>query len=114
MHRIGQEKVLVIGDSQRDVHAAGLSALPSVTVTPVNDYFEAIAELSAGSYTAVLASAEPVERRPEAAVRALREVCGQSRLILFGQPSLEGLSRKMLDFGADDYLITPPSPKEIQ
>ncbi len=114
MARIGQEKVLLIGDPQREVHSAVMSALPAVSVTAVADYFEGIAELSAGAYTAVMASAEPVERRPEAAVRTLRELCGQGRLILFGQPSLEGLSLKMLEFGADDYLITPPSPSEIQ
>src|SRR4051812_37078856 len=114
MARIGQEKVLLIADPQRDVHAALISAVPSASVTAVNDYFDGIAELSANQYTTVLASAEPIERRPEAAVRQLRELAGDGRLILFGQPSLEGLSRKMLDFGVDDYVITPASPGELQ
>ncbi len=114
MPRIGQEKVLLIADPQRDVHAALIAALPSATVTAVNDYFDAIAELSANQYTTVFASAEPVERRPEAAIRAIRELVGDGRLILFAQPSLEGLSRKMLDFGVDDYLITPANPGELQ
>jgi PleD family two-component response regulator len=114
MARIGQEKVLLIADPQRDVHAALIAALPSATVTAVNDYFDGIAELSANQYTTVFASAEPIERRPEAAVRQLRELSGDGRLILFGQPSLEGLSRKMLEFGVDDYLITPPSAGELQ
>src|SRR3954470_10935705 len=114
MVRIGQEKVLLIADPQRDVHAALIAALPSATVTAVNDYFDGIAELSANEYTTVFASAEPIERRPEAAVRQLRELSGDGRLILFGQPSLEGLSRKMLEFGVDDYLITPPSAGELQ
>ncbi|HYE19303.1 MAG TPA: GGDEF domain-containing protein [Tepidisphaeraceae bacterium] len=114
MPRIGQEKVLLIGDAQRDVQGAVAAALPGASVTAVADYFDGIAELSAGMYTTVLASAEPVERRPEAAVRTLRELCGDGRLILFGQPSLEGLARKMLEFGADDYLITPANPGEIQ
>src|SRR3954468_6601111 len=114
MARIGQEKVLLIADPQRDVHAALIAALPSATVTAVNDYFDGIAELPANQYTTVLASAEPIERRPEAAVRQLRELAGGGRLILFGQPSLGGLSRKMLDFGVDDYVITPPNPGELQ
>src|SRR5205814_3071855 len=84
------------------------------SVTAVNDYFDAVAELTANRYTTVFASAEPVERRPEAAVRAIRELVGEGRLILFGQPSLEGLSRKMLEFGVDDYLITPANPGELQ
>jgi PleD family two-component response regulator len=114
MARIGQEKVLLIADPQREVHGAIIAALPSATVTAVNDYFDAIAELSANPYTTVFASAEPIERRPEAAVRQLRELTGDGRLILFGQPSLEGLSRKMLDFGVDDYVITPASAGELQ
>src|SRR3954469_7291907 len=114
MSRIGQEKVLLISDPQREVHSALISAVPSATVTAVNDYFDGIAELSANQYTTVLASAEPIERRPEAAGRQLRELAGGGGLILFGQPSLEGLSRKMLEFGVDDYVITPPNPGELQ
>jgi diguanylate cyclase (GGDEF)-like protein len=114
MPRIGQEKVLLIADPQREVHVALISALPSASVTAVNDFFDAIAELSSNQYTTVFASAEPVERRPEAAIRAIRELVGDGRLILFGQPSLEGLSRKMLEFGADDYLITPANSAELQ
>jgi PleD family two-component response regulator len=114
MPRLGQEKVLLIADPQRELHAALIAALPSATVTAVNDYFDAIAELTANQYTTVVASAEPVERRPEAAITALRELVGDGRLILFGQPSLEGLSRKMLDFGVDDYVITPANPGELQ
>src|SRR3712207_5409556 len=94
--------------------AALLAPLPAPAFTAVNDYFDGIAELSTNQYTTVIASAEPIERRPEAAVRQLRELSGDGRLILFGQPSLEGLSRKMLEFGVDDYVITPASPGEIQ
>src|SRR3954471_14195652 len=114
MARIGQEKVLLISDPLREVHSALISAVPSASVTAVNDYFDGIAELSANQYTTVFASAEPIERRPEAAVRQLRELSGDGRLILFGQPSLEGLSRKMLEFGVDDYLITPANAGELQ
>jgi diguanylate cyclase (GGDEF)-like protein len=114
MARIGQERVLLIADPQRDVHAALIAAVPSATVTAVNDYFDGIAELTANQYTTVVASAEPIERRPEAAVRKLRDLAGDGRLILFGQPSLEGLARKMLEFGVDDYVITPASPGELQ
>ncbi len=114
MTRIGQEKVLLISDPQRDVHGALIAALPSASITAVNDYFDGIAELSANQYTTVVASAEPIERRPEAAVRQLRELTRDGRLILFGQPSLEGLSRKMLEFGVDDYIITPANSGELQ
>jgi hypothetical protein len=60
-----------------------------------------------------LASAEPIERRPDAAVKALRQLAGSSRVLLFGQASLEPVSRKMLSFGCDDYFVTPASPAEL-
>ena len=88
-------------------------ALPSARITAVGSYFEAIAELSGNRYSAILAAAEPIERRPEAAVKTLRQLAGDGRVILFGQPSLEPLSRKMLSFGVDDYFVTPATPAEL-
>ena len=108
-----QERVLVIGDAKRDVQAAILHAAPGAQVTGVGTVFDGIAELTANAYTTVLASVEPIERRPEAAVRTLRELSRDGRLILFGDPALETLSRKMMRFGCDDYIVTPASPGEI-
>ncbi len=88
--------------------------LPNAEVTVAPSFFDAICELDGGGYTAVLASAEPIERRPEAAVKVLRELAGDGRLMLFGHPTLEPLSRKMLEFGSDDYIVTPVNPSELQ
>lgn len=107
------ENVLVIGDSDRQMQGALAQALPGARVTAVASYFDGIAELSAGRFTTVLASAEPIERRPEAAVKTLRQLAQNTRLVLFGQASLEPVSRKMLSFGCDDYVITPASPGEL-
>src|SRR5215216_4951526 len=107
MSRTAFESVLIIGDADKSVHDALLQAMPSATVTAVANYFDGIAELSANRYTTVLASAEPIERRPEAAVTTLRQLAAEARIILFGQSSLEPVSRKMLSFGSDDYIITP-------
>jgi GGDEF domain-containing protein len=96
------------------MYPALLGALPGVQVTSVPNLFDGIAELAAGSYSTVLAAAEPIERRPEAAVRVLREVAGECRVILFGHPTLELLSRKMLQFGCDDYVVTPASSGELR
>src|SRR5437016_4630553 len=96
------------------MHSAIAQTLPAAHVTSVPGMFDAIAELCAGDYTTVLAAAEPIERRPEAAVKALRELAGDGRLLLFGNPSFEPLSRKMLDFGCDDYILKPASPAEMQ
>ena len=107
------ERVLVIGDAQRELQGALLSALPGAGVTAVSTLFDAIAELAAGRFTTVLAAAEPLERRPEAAVKTLRELAGDARLLLFGHPTLEILSQKMLQFGCDDYVITPATAAEF-
>jgi GGDEF domain-containing protein len=107
------ENVLVIGDADRHVQGALAQALPNANVTAVASVFDGIAEMTANRYTTVLASAEPIERRPEAAVKTLRQLAGESRLVMFGQSSLEPVSRKMLSFGLDDYIVTPATPGEL-
>jgi two-component system cell cycle response regulator len=114
MVRLFHERVLLIGDAHREVHDALMLAVPSAQVTGVATLFDGIAELSGGRFTTVLAAAEPLERRPEAAVKTLRELAGDARVVLFGHPTLEILSRKMLQFGCDDYVITPASPGEFE
>jgi len=114
MVRLFHERVLLIGDGRRDVESALLQAAPAARVTSVPTLFDGIAELAANRYTMVLAAAEPLERRPEAAVKTLRELAGDARLLLYGHPTLEILSRKMLQFGCDDYVVTPASAGEFQ
>lgn len=118
MVRLTQERVLLIGDAKRDVQTAILRAAPGAQVTSVATVFDGIAELAApapgGGFTTVIAAVEPIERRPEAAVRTLRELAREARLILFGHATLELLSRKMMQFGCDDYMVTPASPGEIR
>src|ERR671916_405281 len=114
MVRLAQERVLLIGDSYRQVHSALAQALPGAQVTTVPSHFDGLGGLVGKNYPAVIAAAEPIERRPEAAVRQLRELAGEGRVVLFGHPDHEVLSRKMLNFGADDYLITPASSGEIE
>src|SRR4051812_3962324 len=104
MVRPSAERVLLIGDADHEVREALLQAVPAAQVTSVSSVFEGIAELSGGAsgsaaaggaYTAVIAAAEPIERRAEAAVRTLRDVGGNARLVLFGTAHHEILSRRM-------------------
>src|SRR3954468_4971858 len=99
MSRSTQEHVLLIGDRDHAVQGALAQALPGVPVTAVANYFEGITELSANHYTTVLAAAEPIERRPEAAVKTLREMAGEGGVVLFGQPTLQPLGRQKVRFG---------------
>jgi hypothetical protein len=68
-----QHRVLLIGDNDRQIYSALTQAMPAAHVRAVPTIFDGIAELTSEQYTAVLAAAEPLERRPEAAVRTLRE-----------------------------------------
>lgn len=113
MVRLGQQRILLIGDTERQIAAVVSQAFPDAVVKTVDTVFDGIAELANQPYTTVLAAAEPIERRPDAAVKVLRELAGNGRLLLFGDPSLEPLSQKMLEYGCDDYLITPATPGEL-
>ena len=119
MVRAGHERVLLIGDADRELHGALARAVPGVQIKTAPSVFDGIVELgalgaSAPPYTTVMAAAEPIERRPEAAVRALRDLTGEGRVILFGRPQMEMLSRRMLQFGCDDYILLPADVAEIQ
>jgi GGDEF domain-containing protein len=114
MVRPATERVLLIGDGSRQMRSALSQVLPSAQVTAVDTWFDGIAELVGGDFSSILANTEPIERRPEAAVRIVRQLAGQSRLLLFAHPTLEPISRKMLDFGCDDYIVTPAAPAELQ
>ncbi|MEA2735254.1 MAG: two-component system, cell cycle response regulator, partial [Humisphaera sp.] len=74
MSRVPLENVLVIGDDDRQVQGALAQALPNANVTAVASVFDGIAEMTANRYTTVIAAAEPIERRPEAAVKTLRQL----------------------------------------
>src|SRR5438067_1990919 len=114
MVRLAHERILLIADNGQELEPVIAQAAPAAQVTRVDSYFDAIAELSAHDYSAVVANAEPIERRPEAAIRTLRELGGDCRVVLFSHPTHEPIARRMLEFGCDDYVIAPPTPGELQ
>lgn len=114
MVRLFHERVLLIGDDDNRVANSLHQALPEAIVHSVASVFDGIAELCQHQYSAVLAHIEPMTRRADAAVKTLRESAGESRLLLFGDPSHEPLSQRMLQMGADDYLITPSTPRDLE
>ncbi|HUB25850.1 MAG TPA: diguanylate cyclase [Tepidisphaeraceae bacterium] len=114
MSRASQHRILLIGDDRGQVRAAVNDALQGAYVRSATNTFDGIAELVDERYSAVLAAAEPISRRPLAAVRALRELVGSGKLILFGDTGTEPLSRRMVQFGCDDYLVTPIQPSHIE
>lgn len=109
-----QDRILLIDDADHVMQSALAQARPGAQVVRVPSVFHAVAELSESSFDVVFAPTEPIERRPESAVRVLRELVGEGRVFLFGHPTLEPLCRKMLQFGVDDYIVTPPSSQELE
>lgn len=112
--QLPSEKILLIGDRDRNVHEAIETALPDAHVVRAPNVFDGIAELHTQPFSAVISSVEPIERRPEPAVATMRQLIGRGRVILFGHTTLEPLARKMLEFGSDDYFVTPADPAELR
>ena len=114
MVRALQHRLLLIGDGRGQVRHAVGQAFPEAHVRNAPTVFDGIAELAQDHYTAVLVAAEPVGNRPVAAMRALRELAGNGKLVLYGDASTEPLSLRMMKFGCDDYLVTPVEAHELE
>lgn len=112
--RLSGENILVVGDRDRLMQSAVAGALPAASITAVRTVFDAIAELHAGLYHGVLVNADPLESRPEAATRALREAAGDGRIVLWTDAAREPLTRRLINEGADDYVVAPAGPAELQ
>jgi two-component system cell cycle response regulator len=108
-----RERILLVADAHDQMRAPLAAAAGDAQIVSVPSYFDAMAELAAGPCSAVLAAVEPIQRRPEAAIRSLRGVGPDARIILFAEPMLEPLARGLLKSGCDDYVIVPPEPKEL-
>ena len=111
--RLNGENILLVGDIDHRMQAAVARAIPPASITSVHSIFDAIAELHAGVYNGVLVNTDPLQSRPEAATRALREAAGEGRIILWTDAAREPLSRQLLQAGADDYVVAPAESDEL-
>ncbi len=102
------------------MRAALEEAAPDVSTTSVDTVFDALAELQAAEFGALLVNVEPLEHRAEPAVRSLREQLQLApgprppRLVLFGRTSHEPLARRAVEMGGDDYVILPAQARELR
>ena len=109
----GAPRILLVGDADGRVAEALGEAVPRAVTTAVATVFDAL--VAAGEFDVVLVAAAPIERRPEAAVRAVREQLGAAaRIVLFGAKSLEPLCRRMLKVGGDDFLLLPADANALR
>lgn len=65
MVRLSHERVLLIGDVDRQMYSTVTQALPTAQVKSVPSLFDGIAELAHEQYTTVLASVEPMDAGPK-------------------------------------------------
>lgn len=73
-----------------------------------------IAELASGRVSAVVVQIAPLERRAGRIVSGFRAgLRNGTRLVLCCEPAAEPVVRGAMDAGADDYLIYPPSDREL-
>ncbi|MFQ6047757.1 MAG: hypothetical protein ACE5K7_00150, partial [Phycisphaerae bacterium] len=98
------QRVLVVADR------SGLDRLlqrrfSQVEVICCQSYLSAIVEAAAQPVRAIVAAVDGRCWRLGEAVRALREVTQQARVVLCCEPAFEPLARQGLAAGADDYLI---------
>lgn len=110
----GGASILLVGTAC-EAEDAVRSAMPAMNVVHASDWFDALARLQHKTFAAVLAPAADVHRRPEAALRRMRESAGPAKLLLLALPEHEVLMRKLVaaDVGCDDYLISPVTSAEL-
>ncbi len=108
-----RERVLVIHDPQ-DLAGSVRGRYPQFDLTVMPDYLSGIAALAHAPARTVLVGVDPAHRKLSQAVAGLRKAAGPgSRVILCCTPSAEPAAREALAAGADDYLIYPPRPGEL-
>ncbi len=109
-HKQDDAMVLVVGDVAA---AEQLSRTQSHPVVQVDNYLDALGEMSNRELHALVGQVGPMRTSLEATVRAVRQVAPSSRLVLVAQASDEPDAMRAVRLGFDDYLIGPFGPGEL-
>ena len=84
-------------------------------ISGVRSYLAGIAEIPRAPTRAVLVGYDDKCRNPEAAVSAMKEAAGKDVPIVFCcEPAHDNVGRRMLEHGADDYVIFPPEAVDLE
>jgi diguanylate cyclase (GGDEF)-like protein len=83
-------------------------------IVGVRSYLSGIAEIVRAPTRAILVGFDPACRKPEAAIAAMKSVAGDAPVVFCCEPAYESLGRKLLDHGADDYVIFPPEAIDLE
>ncbi|HVP13296.1 MAG TPA: GGDEF domain-containing protein [Phycisphaerae bacterium] len=83
-------------------------------IVGVRSYLAGIVEIVRAPTRAILVGFDPACRRPEAAIAAMKSVAGEAPVVFCCEPPYESLGRKLLEHGADDYVIFPPEALDLE
>jgi len=110
----GQEaRLLVVTDLDRLGPIARTCFAPS-PIIGVRNYLTGIAEIRQKPIRAILVGHDAGCRKPEAAIAAMKTVAGEAPVVFCCDPAYEPVARRIVAHGADDYLIFPPEPAELE
>jgi len=111
--RPAKDHLLVVADGGRLADEMR-RRYPEWEVTSAQTYLSGISALCNRRARAVVAFVDSSNRHPADAVAGLREAAGdQTRLLLCCPPEAEPVARQAMSGGADDYLLFPLQPDEL-
>ena len=106
-------RLLVVADLQRLGPIVAECFAPQ-RIDGVHTYLEAIAEIPRSATRAILVGHDPTCRRADAAIGAIKKVAAAAPVVFCCEPGFESLGRRLLNAGADDYIIFPPETIDLE
>lgn len=111
------ERLVVVGKGltgDRSVMGELRRRYPQWEVAGCDTYLSAVADIARGEARAVLARIDPTLPQLEHAVAGLREAAGRdARVVLSCSPESEPVARRVMNEGADDYVLEPLDGDEL-
>ena len=106
-------RLLVVGDLDR-LRPVVRDTFAPHPIEGVRGYLQGIAEIGRAPTRAVLVGHDPTCRKPAAALAALKSAAGDIPVVYCCEPAFEGLARKLMATGVDDYVIYPPDAADLE
>ncbi len=109
-----EDRLLVVGDLDRLGPIVRKCFAPN-PISGVRGLLAGIAEIPRAPTRAILVGHDPSCRNVEAAVSALRRAAGDNVPVVYCcEPGYEHVGRRVIEHGADDYVIFPPESGDLE
>lgn len=106
-------RLLVVNDLDRLGPIARDFFAPN-PIAGVRNFIAGIAEIPRAPTRAVLVGHDVQCRNPEAAVAAIKSVAGDIPVVYCCEPAYENVGRRVVEHGADAYVIFPPEAIDLE